>query len=187
MKAIAHYLSQLRITIAIPILLLVCAALSCKKDETEDKQRENIERYITSSLSSLNSPRAEVDERDGVYYVPLQIDSALSERERIQVAAGDMVWFEYEARVMGGAIFATSDDAIAAANKIPSYNMGAITVGSGQVIAGLDRGLRRLSLHDEALLLFPYTLGYGEQQVGLVPPLSPLMFRVLITDIQKPK
>jgi FKBP-type peptidyl-prolyl cis-trans isomerase len=166
---------------AIPILLLFCATLSCKKDDTEEKQRENIERYITNTL------RAEVDERDGVYYVPLQIDSALSERERIQVVAGDVVQFEYEAMVMGSFIFATSDDAIAEENKIPAYSMGAITVGSGQVIAGLDRGLQRLSLHDHALLLFPYTLGYGEQQIGLIPALSPLMFYVVITDIQKPR
>jgi hypothetical protein len=164
---------------AIPILLLFFATLSCKKDDTEEKQRETIERYITNTL------HAEVDERDGVYYVPLLIDSALSESERIQVVAGDVVHIEYEAMVMGYSIFATSDDAIATENKIPSHSMGAITVGSGQVIAGLDRGLQRLSLHDHALLLFPYTLGYGEQQIGLVPPFSPIMFYVIIIDIQK--
>jgi FKBP-type peptidyl-prolyl cis-trans isomerase len=38
-------------------------------------------------------------------------------------------------------------------------------------------------LGDHALLLFPFTLGYGEKFVGLVKPESALIFEVRVTKV----
>lgn len=160
-------------------LLVLALTSSCKDDDTEAKQRESIERYITGSL------QAAVDERDGVYYVPLRVDSS---DERVAVRPGDVATLEYEAMALGGALFATSIDSIARQNGLEPYprtgNGLQVEVGSGKLIAGLDRGLQRMALGEQALLLFPFTLGYGKEYVGLVPPQSALIFNVLVTKIQ---
>jgi FKBP-type peptidyl-prolyl cis-trans isomerase len=99
-----------------------------------------------------------------------------------------VVTIVYEAMVVGGALFATSIDSIARQNGLepyPSTGDGLqVEVGSGKLIAGLDRGLQRMALGEQASLLFPFTLGYGKEYVGLVPPQSALRFDVLVIEIQ---
>jgi hypothetical protein len=162
------------------ILLTLAFAPSCKDDDTEDKQRQGIERYITGTLN------AEVDEKDGVYYVPVHVDSS---RQRVPVEAGDMVELEYEAFVLGGNLFAASNDSIARQNGLEPYPWGGsgagVEVGSGKLISGLDRGLLRMALGEQAMLIFPFTLGYGKESVGLVPSQTALVFNVLVTKVEK--
>ncbi|MDR1343412.1 MAG: FKBP-type peptidyl-prolyl cis-trans isomerase [Prevotellaceae bacterium] len=161
-------------------LLTLAVAPSCKDDDTEEKQRESIERYITATL------RAEVDEKDGVYYVPRSVDSS---PDRVPVEPGDMVELEYEAMTLSGVLFAASNDSTAWRNGLEPYpgggNRAEVEVGSGKLIAGLDRGLLRMALGEQALLLFPFTLGYGNEHVGLVPSQSALIFNVLVTKVDK--
>ncbi|MDR0414667.1 MAG: FKBP-type peptidyl-prolyl cis-trans isomerase [Prevotellaceae bacterium] len=162
------------------LALALAFAPSCKDDDTEDKQRKDIERYITGSLN------AEIDEKDGVYYVPLSVDSS---SERVPVEQGDLIEVEYEAMVFGGGLFATSIDSVAIQNGLePNHWGGAgagVEVGVGKLIPGIDRGLLRMALGEQAIIIFPFTLGYGKKYVGLVPPQSALVFNVLITKVEK--
>ncbi len=162
-------------SLAILLLAAGCVFASCKKDDTEEKQRASIESYITTQL------KAPVDEKDGVYLVLLAVDSSGS--ERIPVKAGDVVEFEYQAIVLGGSVFATSDDSIAARNYIAATRIGAVRVGEGNLIGGLDVGLQRMALGDHGVLIFPFTMGYGELYVGQVPPGSALIFEVFVTKV----
>ncbi|MDR3365488.1 MAG: FKBP-type peptidyl-prolyl cis-trans isomerase [Prevotellaceae bacterium] len=159
-------------------LLLPAVAPSCKEDDTEEKQRKDIERYITGTL------KATVDEKDGVYYVPISVDSS---PERVAVEPGDMVTLVYEARTLSGALFAASasDDSTAIKNGLEPLPAEGLEVGSGKLIAGLDRGLLRMAKGEQAMLLFPFTLGYGKEHVGLVPSQSALVFNVLVTNVEK--
>lgn len=158
------------------ILPMLAFAPSCKDDDTEDKQRKDIERYITNTL------RAEIDEKDGVYYVPVTVDSS---PERVAVEAGNLVTLMYEARTLSGTLFAASDDSTAIKNGLKQLSANDLEVGAGKLIAGLDRGLLRMALGEQAMLLFPFTLGYGKEYVGLVPSQSALMFNVLVVEVKK--
>jgi FKBP-type peptidyl-prolyl cis-trans isomerase len=156
--------------------MLVALAPSCKDDDTEDKQRQDIERYITNTL------RAAADEKDGVYYVPVSVDSSL---ERIAVEPGDLVTLEYAAMTLSGVVFATNNDSVAAQSGLELLPANDLEVGSGKLIAGLDRGLQRMALGEQAWLLFPFTLGYGKEYVGLAPSQSALIFNVLVLKVEK--
>jgi FKBP-type peptidyl-prolyl cis-trans isomerase len=160
----------------------LCAALplllaSCKKDEAEDQQRQDIERYITSTLL------AKVDVRDGVYYVPIAL--ADSSAARVPVERGHVVKLAYEAWVLRGAMFAASDSAVATAAGLTPLPIDSVEAGMGHLIAGLDRGLLRMAVGEEAWLLFPFSLGYGDEYVGQVPAKSALRFRVTITSVNQ--
>ena len=163
------------------MLLLLAGALllaSCQEDEREERQRTEIESYIRSTL------RAEVNEVDGVYIVWLAIDTVRAARgERIAIHPGDDIGFLYEAVALRGGAFATNVPEFAAERGLVPLPMEVITVGSSRLITGLDRGLRHLSLGDHALILFPFTLGYGEENVGSVPAESALLFEVIVTMV----
>ncbi|MDR3187974.1 MAG: FKBP-type peptidyl-prolyl cis-trans isomerase [Prevotellaceae bacterium] len=160
-------------------LLALTLAPSCKEDDTEEKQRESIERYITNTL------RAEVDERDGVYYVPVKPEKPDTISGRRTVEAGDSVTLEYEAMTLSGVLFATSDTITAREKGLEPLPATDLEVGSGKLIAGLDRGLLRMAHGEQAILLFPFTLGYGKEYVGLVPSTSALVFNVLVKEVNK--
>lgn len=161
--------------IACTALLLLCTLLySCKKEDKEEQQREVLVRYITETL------KAPVDERDGVYFVLLDTSPIVPPT---YVKSGDMVEFEYVAMSSDGVLFATSIDSIAVQHGLMPLKMGEVRVGNGSLVAGLDRGLQRFALGDHGMILFPFTLGYGEQYVGLVKPESALIFEVVVVKL----
>lgn len=56
-------------------------------------------------------------------------------------------------------------------------------LGSGQVIKGWDIGFANMTVGSKAILLIPYSYGYGEQGYpGAIPPKSDLMFEVELID-----
>jgi FKBP-type peptidyl-prolyl cis-trans isomerase len=44
-----------------------------------------------------------------------------------------------------------------------------------------------MALGEQAWLLFPFTLGYGKEYVGLVPSQSALAFNVFVVKVEKTK
>jgi len=57
-------------------------------------------------------------------------------------------------------------------------------IGFGQVIAGWDRGMRKLSLGERAILRIPANLGYGAKGAGRdIPPNADLIFDVELLSI----
>ena len=59
------------------------------------------------------------------------------------------------------------------------------TIGAGQVIAGWDQGIMKMSLGEKAALKIPASLGYGQRGTGPIPPDSDLVFLVELLDIKK--
>jgi len=57
-------------------------------------------------------------------------------------------------------------------------------VGVGQVIKGWDEGLLLLKEGGKARFIIPYTLGYGEQQMGPIPAKSTLIFDVELLKVE---
>jgi FKBP-type peptidyl-prolyl cis-trans isomerase len=55
-------------------------------------------------------------------------------------------------------------------------------VGQGKVIPGWDEGMQLLKVGSKAVLIIPYTLGYGENDYGPIPGKSELRFDVEVID-----
>jgi peptidylprolyl isomerase len=59
-------------------------------------------------------------------------------------------------------------------------------LGAGRVIKGWEEGIALMHVGDSALLVIPPEIGYGERDMGVIPPNSTLYFTVVLTDVQKP-
>lgn len=62
-----------------------------------------------------------------------------------------------------------------------SYERGQpfdFVLGQGQVIRGWDEGLAQLPVGSQAVLIVPPELGYGDRDMGGIPPGSTLVFYV---------
>ncbi len=68
-----------------------------------------------------------------------------------------------------------------------SYERGqpfSFALGQGQVIRGWDEGITRLPVGSQAVLIVPPHLGYGERDMGVIPPNSTLVFYVEVLGTQ---
>ena len=63
----------------------------------------------------------------------------------------------------------------------------AFKLGAGHVIKGWDEGIAKLRVGDQAVLVIPPALGYGQRNVGdgLIPPGSTLIFVVELMDVKE--
>lgn len=62
-----------------------------------------------------------------------------------------------------------------------SYERGQpfdFVLGQGQVIKGWDEGIAKLPVGSQAVLIVPPDLGYGDRDMGVIPPGSTLIFYV---------
>lgn len=67
-----------------------------------------------------------------------------------------------------------------------SYNRGQpfqCVIGSRRVIAGWDQGLMGMKVGGKRKLLVPAHLGYGERQIGKIPPNSNLIFEIELLEV----
>jgi len=68
-----------------------------------------------------------------------------------------------------------------------SYERGepfSFALGQGQVIRGWDEGIAQLPVGTQAVLIVPPHLGYGERDLGVIPPNSTLVFYVEVLGAQ---
>jgi peptidylprolyl isomerase len=56
--------------------------------------------------------------------------------------------------------------------------------GTGSVITGWDQGLQNMKVGEKRKLVIPPAYGYGDNQVGPIPPNSTLIFEVELLGIQ---
>ncbi len=59
------------------------------------------------------------------------------------------------------------------------------TLGIGQVIKGWDEGIALLHAGERARFIIPYTLAYGIDGMGPIPPMSTLIFDVELISAQQ--
>ncbi len=89
---------------------------------------------------------------------------------------GDKVKVHYTGTLLNGTKFDSSKDR----NDPFSFDLG-----MGRVIRGWDEGFATMSVGDEATLIIPPGLGYGDQDMGTIPPNSTLIFDVELLGVEQ--
>ncbi|MDE2213474.1 MAG: FKBP-type peptidyl-prolyl cis-trans isomerase [Patescibacteria group bacterium] len=88
--------------------------------------------------------------------------------------SGETVQVNYVGKLQDGTVFDQS------ANHNGPFTF---TLGAGQVIPGWDEGILGMRVGGERVLIIPPSLGYGQQQVGPIPPNSTLVFDVTLLGV----
>ncbi len=97
----------------------------------------------------------------------------IHETDGVQAKAGDMVTVHYTGYFLDGKIFDSS---------VQRGTPFGFQLGQGKVIKGWDEGIALLKVGEKARLIIPYTLAYGEKEIGPIPAKSTLIFDVELID-----
>ena len=165
----------------IPFLIVDC---SCAKQDQENQLTKQ-EKEIDTFIGRL--------QKDTVIYRSAVSRVVLQKGIGDTLAAGDSVFFYYAAYIFSaqgnqGTLFAAHPPEGISLSWIPSEwpeEYGSNTVGSGYYFEGLDAGLTGMQAKEHAYLLCTSKYGFGKNQVGIVPPMSPLLFELWIDRIVK--
>jgi FKBP-type peptidyl-prolyl cis-trans isomerase len=102
-----------------------------------------------------------------------KLDMVLGKGQEAQ--AGDIVTVLYRGNLLDGAVFDATDDR-------PPF---VFTLGEKQVIQGWDQGVLGMREGGRRILSIPPELGYGEQDLGDIPPSSTLVFDIQLLKVYK--
>lgn len=92
-----------------------------------------------------------------------------------EVKSGDTISIDYKGTLPDGTVFDSS------------YERGQpfeTQIGVGQVIKGWDEGVIGMQVGGKRKLVIPPAMGYGEQDMGTIPPNSTLIFEVELREIK---
>jgi peptidylprolyl isomerase len=92
-----------------------------------------------------------------------------------KIKNGDEVYFHYIGRLADGKIFDNSHD---------RFKPVQIKMGNGMVIKGLEEAFKFLYKGDKALVVVPPHLGYGNKDLGIIPPNSTLQFEIEVVEVK---
>lgn len=94
-----------------------------------------------------------------------------------QAKAGDTVSVHYTGTLTDGTKFDSSRD-----RGEPIE----FALGQGRVIKGWDEGIAKMKVGDQAILVIPPSIGYGERGAGggLIPPGATLIFIVELVGVK---
>jgi FKBP-type peptidyl-prolyl cis-trans isomerase FkpA len=128
-----------------------------KKDESALRQKYLLDNKITVKPTA-----------SGLYYIEKAKGTG------VQATPGKKVKVHYTGTLLNGTKFDSSRD-----RKEPFE----FTLGKGQVIPGWDEGIAMMKKGGKAILIVPSSIGYGERDMGQIPPYSTLVFDVELIDV----
>lgn len=145
--------------------LFALVLVSCESEKALElvNQEAAIDKYITAKYADNTIVR-----NDGANRVVITAGSGA------ELAAGDTVQMQLD-----GYVFSNGPG-----TQFLSENIRTV-VGKGKLLKGLDLGLIGVQAGEASVILFSAKYGYYDETVGVVPPMSPLLFTVTVNQIVK--
>ncbi|MCH7762705.1 MAG: FKBP-type peptidyl-prolyl cis-trans isomerase [Candidatus Marinimicrobia bacterium] len=100
----------------------------------------------------------------------------ISEGDGVAAENYSIVTVHYTGTLQDGTVFDSS--------LKPGREPFRFTVGAKQVIEGWDQGLMGMKVGGKRKLTIPPELGYGERDMGVIPPNSTLIFEVELLEVE---
>ena len=142
-------------------VLIICLSVfllfSCKKDDVDTLNQEEIEKFIGDNNLSASATGS------GLYYIIEE--EGTGERPK----SNSDVKVKYKGYFTNGDVF--------------DENTNGITFNLQGVIAGWTEGIPLFKEGGKGMLLIPSKLGYGSNSVGSIPPNSVLIFNIELVDV----
>ncbi len=161
------------------LLMFVCVSLGYGQTSKRKRSRhgKSTKPSVTKTKSTVPAPTNlnsnAVTTESGLTYVITQ----QKDKEGRKPAIGETVLVHYTGTLTDGTKFDSSHD-----RSQPI----AFKLGIGQVIKGWDEGIAKLGIGDQAILVIPPSLGYGERGAGgVIPPNATLIFIVELVEIKQ--
>jgi FKBP-type peptidyl-prolyl cis-trans isomerase FkpA len=155
-----------------------------KKAEVEAQKQLVLDTKLIQEYAQKKGLKTTVTP-SGLHYIIQKLGTGLKPQ------TGDTVKVNYTGMLLDGKIFDTSNEQKAKEsqtyNAQRKYEPLAFPVGVSAVIQGWDEGLTLLPKGSKALLLIPSKLGYGSQDMGVIPANSVMIFEVELVDVAKKK
>lgn len=149
-------------------LLVLLTTAGCNHDDLNTWQLHEID-SINEYVKSLGDT-AYVLTSTGLYYIELTPGTG------IMPDNGDTVTFRYKGSFLNGVVF----DSNTGTDKEPFRTI----IGSGEIISGLDEGIRMLKEGGKGKFLTPSSLAYGHGGIStIIPGYTPLLFEITLLTV----
>ena len=171
-------------------VLMLCCCTKQSVQATYDKQETIIDNLVQNILGSDES--ATVEYLSGP--VRIRLGSSTSTEEDTALEKGGKVSFYYGGYVLSSAslsssnLFATNLEELASASGWKNvdesmFELQTVTVGKGELVPGLEKGLPGVRKGDVVLILFSGKYGWGNHSRGTIPARSALAYQIWVTDV----
>ena len=145
-------------------------------EQVQAAEKETIANYV-----SENKIKVAPDE-EGLYIIVNKKGNGP------KVEIGREVAINYTGRLFNGKVFDSSIESVAKDNGIYDANRTYIpltyVVGQQSLIRGWEKGVINQPAGSKLTLIIPSALGYGPQDMGVIPPNSPLVFDLEIVSVK---
>lgn len=148
----------------VAVVCLVVLASGCAKKE-ESQVEANVPAQAPSTTAATSQLGATVTE--------LKIEDT-KVGTGVEAVAGKSVSVHYTGWLTNGTKFDSSKDH----GQPFTFHLGA-----GQVIKGWDQGVAGMKVGGTRKLTIPASLGYGQRDMGVIPPNSTLVFEVELLGV----
>ena len=157
---------------AVAVLLIVVFLSPAADAQTHRKPVRKVPVKTAAPKPSATVPAGALRTPSGLTYMILQKGTGRLPK------AGETVIYNYTGTFTNGKKFDSSYDE----GREPL----AFTLGSGELIKGMDEAASKLRVGDRAFLMLPPEIAYGARNIGngLIPPNSTLVFLVEIMDVK---
>lgn len=160
------------------LLIILLSLTSCNKTLQEEKGYAE-DRYIESFIKQKSWTFTKVD---GIYHI------TRSNSFGYHVELGDTLSFLFKGYTLTKKdTFDTNIKSVAISSRLDTnthtFNPIIAVAGVTNLVNGLKFGLLQLKEGEDATLLFPSSLGFGSNAIGLVAPWSPLAYDIKLLSV----
>ncbi len=149
----------------------------------KQKQADSLKKIEQEKIATyLKENHWENNNIEGIYY------KELVKGEGEKAKNGDKVKVNYTGQLLDGKVFDSSLEDVAKENGLYNsarkYEPIEFQLGAGQMIRGFEIAAHQMSKGSKAMVIIPSSLAYGDRDMGIISPYSPLIFTMEVVDIQ---